>query len=74
MNEPCMVVKCERCGSECRLMYNSVRSNTILCPVCMENEIDCCLFSPDTQAYHETDDIMHNSYMYVTDFAMLSTN
>jgi hypothetical protein len=74
MNELYMVVKCERCGSECRLMYNSIRSNTILCPVCMENEIDCCLFSMDIQGCPETDDIMYNSYLYVTDSVSLSTN
>ena len=74
MSELCMVVKCERCGSKFRLMKNSVRSNSILCPVCMENEIDCCLFSMDINVYQETDEIMRNSYLYVTDSLSLSTN
>ena len=74
MNQPCMVVICERCGGECLLMQNSIRSNTILCPVCMGNEIDCRLFSLDIQERHKPDDIMQNSYKYVTDSVTLSTN
>ena len=74
MNKPCMVIKCERCGSECQLMYKSVRNNTVICPVCMDNEIDCCLASPDIPGCYEIDDIMHNTYLYVTDCVSLYTN
>ena len=74
MNEPCLVLTCERCGSECRLTKNSVRSNAIICPVCMDNEIDCCSLSPTMHGYHQPDDIMHNTCPYVTDSVALSTN
>ena len=74
MNNPCIVIKCERCGSECQLMYKSVRSNTIICPVCMDNEIDCCLASSDIQGCYEPEDIIRNTYLYITDSVALSTN
>jgi hypothetical protein len=74
MNKPCILVKCERCGSESLLMQDCVRSNTILCPVCTENEINCCLITPETKGCRESDNVVYNSYLYVTDSVALSTN
>jgi len=41
MSEDYLVVNCPRCGSTLRFPGNAVRSNLILCPVCLEGEIEC---------------------------------
>ena len=74
MNEACMTVKCERCGSESRLMMRSVRSSSFLCPVCLENGIDCQFIETEMQIFRKPDNIVHNLYPYVTDFAVVSIN
>ena len=74
MNEACMIVKCERCGNESRLPMRSVRSSSFLCPVCMENEVECRLAIPEIQIYYEPGNIIHNLYPYVTDPVGVSTN
>ena len=73
MKEGCMIVKCERCGSESQLMMHSIRSNAFLCPVCMENEIKCQLTDPETQTHC---DLLNTDllYPYVTDPVTISTN
>jgi recombinational DNA repair protein (RecF pathway) len=73
MKEGCMIVKCERCGSESQLMMRSIRSNAFLCPACMENEIECQLAKPVIKICREpsgTDCL----YPYVSNKLMISAN
>lgn len=74
MNEGCIIVKCDRCGSESRLMIHSVRSTSFLCPVCMENEIEYRLIKPVIQICHEPADSVHILYPYITDPVAITTN
>ncbi len=74
MNKAYIVTKCERCGNESRLMIHSVRSNTILCPICQENEVECRLIRPKMNVYNEYTSSVHALYPYTTGSIALSTN
>jgi late competence protein required for DNA uptake (superfamily II DNA/RNA helicase) len=60
INRTYMDVKCERCGSESRLMTSSIRSNSLICPVCLSNEIDCRMIKPEMRIHRDTDNTIHS--------------
>ena len=75
MNEGCMVVKCERCGSETHIMMRSVRSELFLCPVCLESEIECQLIKPTVlKMSRNPGDSPEHYYPYVSDLTGIAVN
>lgn len=71
-----MNVKCERCGSESQLMMHSIRSNSLICPVCLGSEINCHyrVTKPEMQIHRDTDNTTHSVYHYVSNPVALSVN
>jgi hypothetical protein len=74
MNEGCMIVKCDKCGGESQLMMRSVRTDSFICPVCLENEIECELTGILIRANRGPASIVRILYPYVTDQVTISFN